>query len=292
MSTTVAIVGAGRVGRTLGRKLRNLGWSIGVVVTRSKPSAIAAVRAIGAGTGRGELTRSILAADIVLIATPDDAIGGVAVALAEIGGKEWRGKIVLHTSGALDRSVLAPLAKLGAATGSLHPLQTITGRSATRLEGIIFALEGDRPALRAARRITLALGGDPIVVQGRNKPAYHAAAAFAAGQILAAMEGSTQILMEIGFTRRSAARALLPLVRQMLENFERVGARNSWTGPLSRGDYATLRKHMEALEHFPREFQDAYGAHLRLAARLLAADPEATLVKLKNISKTKRGRSS
>jgi predicted short-subunit dehydrogenase-like oxidoreductase (DUF2520 family) len=128
------------------------------------------------------------------------------------------------------------------------------------------------------------------VVQGRNKPAYHAAEAFAAGQILVAMEGSTQILMEIGFTRRSAARALIPLVRQMLENFERIGPRNSWTGPLSRGDYATLRKHLNALERFPREVQDAYRAHLRLAARLLAVNPEATLLKIRRISKSQKGR--
>jgi predicted short-subunit dehydrogenase-like oxidoreductase (DUF2520 family) len=290
MATTVAIVGAGRVGRTLARKLRGLGWSIGVVVTRSKNSAIAAVRAIGAGTARGELTRSILAADIVLISTPDDAIGKVSVALAQIGGEEWRGKIVLHTSGALDRSVLAPLARTGAFTGSLHPLQTFSGRSAPRLEGVVFALEGDRQALRAARRITLALGGVPIVIQGRHKPAYHAAAAFAAGNLLAVLEGATQILMAIGFTRRSAARALIPLIRQMLENFERMGPRNSWTGPLSRGDYATVRKHLDALRRFPKEMLEAYMGYSRLAVRLFAANPGAMLLKLKNISQSQRGR--
>ncbi|MGH9701818.1 MAG: DUF2520 domain-containing protein, partial [Candidatus Acidiferrales bacterium] len=172
----------------------------------------------------------------------------------------------------------------------IHPLQTITRRSATKLEDVIFALEGDARALRAARRITLALGGDPIVIQARNKPAYHAAAAFAAGQILATMEACTQILMKIGFTRRSAARALIPLVRQKLENFERIGPRNSWTGPLSRGDYATLRKHVNALKRFPIELQDAYRAHLRLAARLLAANPESTLMKIRSIAKSKKGR--
>ncbi len=286
MATTVAIVGAGRVGRTLARKLRGLGWNIGVVVTRSKTSAGAAVRAIGAGTAHGELTRSILAAGIVLITTPDDAIGKVAVALAKIGGEEWRGKIVLHTSGALDRSELAPLARSGASTGSLHPLQTFSGRATPRLEGVVFALEGDRQALRAARQITLALGGVPIVIQGRHKPAYHAAAAFAAGNLLAVLEASTQILMAIGFTRRSAARAVIPLVRQMIENFERMGPRSSWTGPLSRGDYATVRKHLDALKPFPKEMLEAYLGYSRLAVRLFAEDPEATLLKLKNISQS------
>jgi predicted short-subunit dehydrogenase-like oxidoreductase (DUF2520 family) len=286
MATTVAIVGAGRVGRTLARKLRGLGWSIGVVVSRSRTSAIAAVRAIGAGTARGEITRSILAADMVLITTPDDAVGKLAVALAKIGGEEWRGKIVLHTSGALDRSELAPLARFGASTGSLHPLQTFSGRTTPRLEGVVFALEGDRQALRAARQITLALGGIPIVIQGGHKPAYHAAAAFAAGSLLAVLEASTQILMAIGFTRRSATRAVVPLVRQMIENFERMGPRSSWTGPLSRGDYATVRKHLVALKRFPKEMLEAYLGYSRLAVRLFAGNPEATLLKLKNISQS------
>ncbi len=286
MAITVAIVGAGRVGRTLARKLRGLGWNIGVVVTRSKTSASAAVRAIGAGAARGELTRSILAADIMLITTPDDAINKVAVALAKIGGKEWRGKIVLHTSGALDRSELAPLARSGASTGSLHPLQTFSGRATPRLEGVVFALEGNRQALRVARQITLALGGVPIVIQGRHKPAYHAAAAFAAGNLLAVLEASTQILMAIGFTRRSAARAVIPLVRQMIENFERMGPRSSWTGPLSRGDYATVRRHLEALKPFPKEMLEAYLGYSRLAVRLFAEKPKAALLKLKNISQS------
>jgi predicted short-subunit dehydrogenase-like oxidoreductase (DUF2520 family) len=284
MATTVAIVGAGRVGRTLARKLRGLGWNIGVVISRSRTSAIAAVRAIGAGTARGEITRSILAADMVLITTPDDAVGKLAVALAKIGGEEWRGKIVLHTSGALDRSELAPLARFGASTGSLHPLQTFSGRTTPRLEGVVFALEGDRQALRAARQITLALGGIPIVIQGGHKPAYHAAAAFAAGSLLAVLEASTQILMAIGFTRRSATRAVVPLVRQMIENFERMGPRSSWTGPLSRGDYATVRKHLVALKRFPKEMLEAYLGYSRLAVRLFAGNPEAPLLKLKNIS--------
>ncbi len=263
------------MGRTLGRRLRELGWTIGVVATRSKHSALAGVRAIGAGMARGELTRQILAADIVLLSTPDDALSQVATALARMGGAEWHGKIVLHTSGALDATVLAPLARLGAATGSVHPLQTFSGRSTPRLDGVMFAIEGHRLALRAARRIALAFGGVPLVIDGRQKAAYHAAGAFAAGHLLAVLEAATQILTRLGFKRWKASQALLPLVRQMLENFERLGPRISWTGPVSRGDYATVRKHLKALERFPRETREAYLALSRLAVRLLAGKPAA-----------------
>ena len=283
MPTAVAIVGAGRVGRALGLRLHKLGWPIGAVVTRSKATAHAAVRAIGAGRAHGELTRQVLAADVVLIATPDSAVRSTAAKLARMGGEEWRGKIVLHTSGALDRAALQPLERCGAATGSLHPLQTFSGRGAPALDGRVFAIEGSRTALRAARRMARELGGVPVPLNGRSKPAYHAAGAMVAGHVLGVVEAATRILMALGFTRRQAGRALLPLVRQTLDNFERLGPGASWTGPVARGDFATVTRHVAALQQFPREYRAAYAALARLAAAVLARDPRATLRRLARV---------
>src|ERR1700751_1197618 len=102
VAPTVAIVGAGRVGSALGRLLHRKGWRIGPVITRSVRTAHDARRRIGSGQPQGGVSQALLAADVVLIATPDRAIAQTAEALAQIGGgKAWRGKIVLHTSGAL-----------------------------------------------------------------------------------------------------------------------------------------------------------------------------------------------
>src|ERR1700730_15349876 len=120
MSETLSIVGAGRVGKALGRCLHDLGWRVVVVVTRSMPTARAAVRAIGAGDATDGLTRQLLASGVVLMATPDGVIADVAAELALLGGNEWSGKVVLHTSGALDSSALQALADAGAATRSMH----------------------------------------------------------------------------------------------------------------------------------------------------------------------------
>src|ERR1700690_3649438 len=129
MSETVSIVGAGRVGRALGRRLHELGWRVGGVTGRSQSTARAAVRAIGAGLPLGGPAHQILSSKVVLITTPDGAIEGVAKNLAQLGGNEWSGKVVLHTSGALDSSVLQSLADLGAATGSMHPMQTFSSQN-------------------------------------------------------------------------------------------------------------------------------------------------------------------
>jgi predicted short-subunit dehydrogenase-like oxidoreductase (DUF2520 family) len=295
MARTLSIVGAGRVGKTLAKRLHALGWRIGAVVTRSRATSRAAARAIGAGSphampARGgfknralasKVRAAIVAADVVLLATPDEAMPAVikafARAVAGSGDRAWRGKIVLHTSGALDTSVLAPLARRGALTGSLHPMQTFSGRGIPKLAGVTFAIEGRGAARRAALEITRALGGSPVLIDGRDKPAYHATAVFAAGSGFPLIEASLQILTRIGFTRRRALETLLPLMRQMLDNIERLGPRAAWTGPLSRGDYAVVAKHVRALRRYPREFQQAYAALALLAGRTLSGNPDASV---------------
>ena len=289
MKRTISIIGAGRVGKTLGESLRKQGWQIGAVVTRSVATSRAAVRAIGVGTAHGRVTRQALDADVVLIATPDSAIESVAQIFANFGREACSGKIFLHTSGALGRSVLAPLVRLQAATGSLHPMQTFTGRGLPKLEGAIFAVEGDKRALRAAQGIARTLGGVPITIKSNSKPAYHAAGALVAGHVLALAESATQILMGLGFPRRRAQQTLLPLVRQMLDNFEKLGPHASWTGPIARGDYVVVAKHMQALRSYPIEFGEAYAALAHLAGRVLSKHPGATLRQLERALKNPRG---
>jgi predicted short-subunit dehydrogenase-like oxidoreductase (DUF2520 family) len=285
MARTVSIVGAGRVGASLARLLRARGWRIGAVVTRSPANARAAVRAIGAGTPSTKLGPEASDSQVILVAVPDTQIARVAASLARIARKACRDKIILHTSGALDRSVLAPLARLGAFTGSLHPMQTFSGRGAPNLKGVVFAVEGDARALRTAAQIARQLGGIPVKIDGSGKAAYHAAGALAAGHALALIEGAVRILIAQGFSRRRALATLLPLTRQMLENFERLGPRAAWTGPIARGDFAVVTRHVRVLKRFPREFAAAYAALAHLGARVLAKNPGATISQLKRALK-------
>jgi predicted short-subunit dehydrogenase-like oxidoreductase (DUF2520 family) len=289
MKHTVSIVGAGRLGRTLGWYLRGAGWQISAVVTQSKSTSRAAVRAIGAGTAYSGLTRRALDADIVLLTTPDDVLASAAGKLARFGREACRDRIVLHTSGALDCRVLAPLARLGTATGSLHPMQTFSGRAFPNLKGIMVAVEGNSRARRAAQVIARSFGGIPIVIDSKSKPAYHAAGALVAGHALALVACATQILMQIGFPRRRAMQTLLPLMKQMLDNFERLGPHAAWTGPVARGDYAVAAKHMKELRRYPPEFQHAYAALARLGARVLSKNPGAKVRQLNRAFKNPRG---
>ena len=284
MTKSLAIIGAGRVGRALGRSLREAGWNIVIVAARSENSAKKSVRFIGGGRATAGLPATLTGASTILLAVPDDAIALVADDLSQTIKDEWPGKIVLHTSGALDASVLQPLRRSGAAVGTMHPLQSFIGVSVPPLEGKVFAIDGDEAATRIARRIARTLGGIPVTIQSERKPLYHAAGAFGAGLLLALEETGVQLLMQAGLRRRGAQRALLSLSRQVLDNYEKLGPQKAWTGPLSRGDYGVVQSHQRALRQVGPEYLAAYDAVSRLAARVLAHHPEATLQALHLIS--------
>ena len=283
MPKRIAIVGAGRVGRALGQRLRELGWRIGVVAATTEASARRAVRFIGAGQAQAGVSRQVFGSTTILVSVPDDVIAKVADELARMGGEELHGKVVLHTSGALDAGVLQSVRVCGAAVGSMHPMQTFSGVGVPPLEGKVFAIEGDEVAVRKARGIARALGGSPVSIAAAMKPLYHAAGAFAAGHLLALEEAGVQMLMTAGMKRREATRALLSLSRQVLDHYEKLGPHKAWTGPLSRGDYGVVEGHEAALRQFAPEFLEAYQAVSRLAARVLAHDPAAILQELETI---------
>jgi predicted short-subunit dehydrogenase-like oxidoreductase (DUF2520 family) len=291
MVNSLAIVGAGRVGRALAKRLRQSGWHIGAVVTRSEPTARKAVRFIGAGRPCAGLSREVLAARVVLLAIPDDEIAAIARQIADLLKKSDRAAlketVFLHTSGAQDSAVLQPLKQHGAAVGSLHPLQTFSGVGVPPLEGKCFAIEGDPGALRVARKIVRSLGGRGVKIVAGKKRLYHAAAALAAGHVLAVEEAATRMLMSAGLRRPQAVAALLGLTRQVLDNFERLGSRAAWTGPLARGDYRVILAHGEALGDLPAEYSQAYQALNRLGARVLASNAKSTLARLDKLAAKK-----
>ena len=288
MVESLSIVGAGRVGRALGRRLRELGWKIGVVGARSESSARKVVRFIGAGRPHAGLTVQALMSRVVLLTVPDDTIPAVASELARIGGDEWRGLIVLHTSGALDSTVLSRLKSCGAAVGSMHPLQSFSGVRTPPLEGRVFGIEGDGSAVRVARRIARALEGMPVKLTAEKKSLYHAAGAFAAGHLLAVEEAGVQLLLNAGITRAAATKALLSLSRQVLDNYEKLGPHYAWTGPLSRGDYRVVASRQQALQEYRPEFLEAYQSVSRLAARVLSQETETVLKELERISEVRK----
>ena len=195
----------------------------------------------------------------VLIAVSDAGITPVAEALALAG---MRTGVALHTCGARGPEALAPLQAVGVACGVLHPLQTVAApeQGVKSLERIPFGLAGDRPALDWAEDVVARLDGWALLVAADRLPSYHAGAAMASNALIALIEAAVVLMGQAGIERQAALQAIGPLCRASLENALRVGPEAALTGPVARGDVATVAAHLEALEGAPSAVEALYRA--------------------------------
>ena len=291
---TVAIVGAGRLGTALALALTSRGYEVTAMVARSPAHARRAAALAGTphvlALGSAQLER-LPPARLLFITTPDDAIAETAARLAAtFTPTKARGRVVLHTSGALSSDVLGPLRERGFHTGSMHPLASVSDplSGAERLGGgAFFCVEGDRAAAAAARRVVRDLGGQSFSVRARDKALYHAAALMTAGHTVALFDAALGVLKDCGLAEGRAREVLVSLLRGTVENLSAHTPARALTGSFARADVETVRKHLAALHtaHYRGSGVEAIymllgGYSLRLAERG-GADPSA-LLKIKD----------
>lgn len=231
--TTIAVIGAGRLGGVLARALRTAGFVV-----------------------LGPLRRddAMPSADIALLCVPDAAIPAVAfVARPHV-------RLVGHVSGAT---------ALDDVDFSLHPLQTFTGTETPDVfDGIGAAIAGRTPAaLAVADQLARALGADPFPVDDAHRASYHAAASFASNFVLTVLDAAEQLASAAGVDRSHLA----PLVRRTVDNWEAEGAATALTGPVARGDARTVERQLHAIEeaapHLTPLFEELVTAIRAVAGR-------------------------
>ncbi len=220
--------------------------------------------------------RAQIRAEVVWFCVPDSAIANAAASLT--GAASWKGKVALHSSGALTSDELEVLRRRGAAVASVHPLMTFVRGSRPSLVGVPFAIEGDPKAVRAARAIVQQLRGRAFTIRKQQKEAYHAWGMFASPLLTALLAASERVAGAAGVSRKAARERMLPILQQTLDNYARRGA-GSFSGPIARGDVATVRKHLQVLLEVP-EVREAYVALARAALRDLPAKNRAALEKV------------
>ena len=227
-----AIVGAGRLGHALAAALRDAGIDV------------------EGPLGRGARPR----AEVVLLTVPDAEIRAAAEATPAA--------LIGHCSGA---TTLEPLGS--GRRFSLHPLMTVPEGGTARFEGAGCAVAGsDEGALRTATALAHALKMHPVEVADDDRAAYHAAASIAAN-FLVALEGQAERLAATAGVPREL---LAPLARAALDNWAANGAEHALTGPVARGDEATIARQRAAIEERAPDLLDTFDA-LVAASRVLAA---------------------
>ena len=282
---TVSIVGPGSLGSALALNLSRAGYRIEFLVVRSgkkvSPGTSKLARSVNARViAMGETP---LDSDLVWIAVPDDAIAQVAAQLAE--SQDWRRKTVFHSSGALTSDVLSPLRKKRAKVASVHPGMTFVRQSVPVLKGVPFGVEGDAAAVRLAKKLVSEIGASAYSIKPENKVLYHAFGAFASPMLIALMTALEQVGIAAGIRPSHIRTMAAPLLRQTLDNYLQHGAPAAFSGPLVRGDVATVHKHLAALAKLP-EARAAYVALSTAALKNLPVKNRAEMEK--EISGTKQ----
>jgi predicted short-subunit dehydrogenase-like oxidoreductase (DUF2520 family) len=271
----IAIVGAGNLGTALAVALREAGYRIESVIARSLENSIARARRLARQTGaRVVLDAGEVKARVLWLCVPDGEIARAAVSLAE--GFQGRGKLALHSSGALGSEILEPLRRKGVAVASVHPLMTFVRGSRPSLVGVSFAIEGDPVAVRAARAIVRDLGGESYAISQKEKNAYHAWGTFASPLLTALLATTEEVAGLAGVSKKPARERVLPILLETVKNYGKFGAAAGFSGPIVRGDVETVRRHLEALRTaaVPRQ---VYVALARAALEYLPAKNKKTL---------------
>jgi predicted short-subunit dehydrogenase-like oxidoreductase (DUF2520 family) len=251
-------------------QLAKAGYAIDEIIHRPHPASKRKASALARKVGARAVTanKARLHADVVWLCVPDRQIAAGAEQLASRA--PWKGKIALHSSGALASDELQALRKLGASVGSVHPFMTFVQNSQPSLKGVAFAMEGDPAAVRMASSVVRDLGGLAFRIRRDRKAAYHAFGAFVSPLFIALLRTGEQVARAAGMSSAAARKRMLPILRETLANYEKLGPAPAFTGPIVRGDVAVVRKHLESLKGMP-EAREVYVALANSALRHLPA---------------------
>lgn len=259
---STGIVGTGAVARALGRALHARGVPIAGVASASLDRARQAAASISPAV------KPVLVADLprfasrLVVATADARIEGVAEALASADTTDM---IVLHTCGAAGPQALTALRRRGVPVGVFHPLQTVVrGEAAENVfANVAFAIAGDPPARAWAGELAVRLGGRALPIRDDAFAAYHAGAVLASNGVVALVDAAVSLIASGGVERSAALSAIAPLTQAATDNVLRLGPAAALTGPVARGDVATVEHHLAALAHAAPEIEALYRAVTR-----------------------------
>lgn len=261
----ICVIGRGRWGNSLIAALRAGGHQPYIVAGQ------AALKRAG--------STAWLQAEVFWLCVPDGQIAAaVALLLHRLNrtGQSMTGRIVLHSSGVYSVAILAAAEAAGAFTGSVHPLMTFPTRKVVALNAVPFAVEAGSKLRAKLFRLVRSLGGMPFGVTSQGKALYHAAAVMASPLLVSLATAAHAVALEAGLTRRETDRLLRPIMESTLRNIFTQGGARSFSGPLARGDVATISLHLQALQPHP-SLQAIYRALGRYALETLPVVDKARL---------------
>jgi predicted short-subunit dehydrogenase-like oxidoreductase (DUF2520 family) len=246
VAVTLNIVGAGHVGRVLGR-LFAASLQVQDVLTRSSASAQAAVQFMGVGRALADAS-ALRPADVWMLAVGDDQIAPVCAQLAARG--LLQGAVVFHCSGAKSSAELQAARDAGAVVASVHPVRSFADPAAVARDfaGTFCGVEGDAAALAQLAPALAAIGARMVVIDAAAKTVYHAAAVFASNYLVTVVDAALRAYQAAGIPADVARELARPLATETLANVFRLGPEAALSGPIARGDVQTVARQQQAVD--------------------------------------------
>lgn len=258
----LGFVGAGRAGLGLAIAFDRAGWPVTAVASRDPGRRDRFTASVPGVVAFAEPAAVLDSADLIFLTVPDDAVAGVAASL-----RLYSGQALVHVSGLLASTVLAPAMAAGTEAGSFHPLVAFAEPEAAPelLRGATIAVEGDANLLPVLADLAAAVGAEAVVIEPAAKAAYHAAAVLASEGLVGLLEAIVRLGRAAGLDEAGTLAVFEPLLRQGIDDVRRLGVGAAWTGPAVRGDVGTMRTQLETLRNLAPEALDLYAAAARRA---------------------------
>lgn len=258
----IGLIGAGKVGFSLGRYFCENGIPVVGYCSRSLESAQNAADFTGTAWFE-QLQDLVERSDILFVTTSDAAIADV---WAQLKNLPIENKILCHCSGSLSSGIFSEIQQRNAYGYSVHPLLAISSKETgyQLMKNAVFAIEGDDAHLDTMVSLIRRLGNPVQTISKEQKTLYHCAAVTVSNHVLALLDCGIAMLMQCGFDRDAARNALAPLIRGNVESALQKDVVQSLTGPVERCDAQTVSGHLQSLKDQPQQ-QMLYGL---LAQRL------------------------
>ena len=256
----VGIVGAGRVGCAIAIALKQKGYIISGIYSKSADSSNYLNNVLDL-TLSNELIDTVINSEVIFITTSDKAIRDIVDQIAnQKQNLDISCKTFFHCSGALSSEEMNVLSQMGAYVGSLHPIQTFADKENgwKGLQDIYFGFEGDDKAKIFAEEIVKVLNSRMIIIDKDAKVLYHTAACILSNYMATLSFMAEGLFEKIGLNHEIGLKAFMPLMEKTLNNIKENGSLKALTGPISRGDYSVIERHLKELEEKSPDLSDAY----------------------------------
>ncbi|MFQ6105067.1 MAG: Rossmann-like and DUF2520 domain-containing protein [Candidatus Glassbacteria bacterium] len=284
------LVGPGRVGVSLSSLLVASGHELLGCWSRSPEGLERLKRHLDLLACTGEIPEIIGEADFILVTTSESALDEIAEKLTG-SGLLREGQIIFHVSGAYPSSVLMRKESPMISTGSIHPIQSIPSVESglKLLPHSAFTVEGDEKAVRLGKKLVEDIGARAFHVASTSRPLYHCALSMASNLMVLIAWLSFRMMLQAGIEYELARDFVLSIMEGTLSNLKQMELEGALTGPVVRGDWQTVQKHLKTLEAGFPEVSDLYRVANALLVEIAKKRGEAPEEGLRKIEDLFRG---